>query len=167
MNKATGPDGISARTLKETADVVASPLCSIFNQSLWFSTANVTPIYKKGDRSKPENYRRISRTRITSKVIEHIVTSHIMKFVEGNSLLYPKQHSFRTKLGCETQLVELVADISKELDNGKEVDLICLFPSVNAYRKINLKYINDGGSVRSSRDSYSWRRAWAGTSRPV
>ena len=122
MNKATGPDGISARTLKETADVVASPLCSIFNQSLWFSTANVTPIYKKGDRSKPENYRRISRTRITSKVIEHIVTSHIMKFVEGNSLLYPKQHSFRTKLSCETQLVELVADISKELDNGKEVD---------------------------------------------
>ena len=45
-----------------------------------------------------------------------------MKFVEGNSLLYPKQHSFRTKLSCETQLVELVADISKELDNGKEVD---------------------------------------------
>ena len=52
----------------------------------------------------------------------HIVTSHIMKFVEGNNLLYPKQHGFREKLSCEPQLVELVTDISKELDNGKEVD---------------------------------------------
>ena len=38
-----------------------------------------------------------------------------------------------------------------------------LFISISkSIQKINLKYINDGGSVRSSRDSYSWRRAWAG-----
>ena len=55
MNKATGPDGISARVLMATADVVADPLCHIFNQSLKFGTvtddwrhANKTPIYKKG-----------------------------------------------------------------------------------------------------------------------
>ena len=60
MNKATGPDGISARTLKETADAVADPplqhiqtdpFCNIFKQTLKFGTvpddwrhANVTPI---------------------------------------------------------------------------------------------------------------------------
>ena len=107
MNKLTGPDGISAQILKETANVVAGALCNIFNQSLNFGTvpndwrhANVTQIYKKGDRSKPENYRPINLTCIASKVMKHIVTSHIMKFVEGNNLLYPKQHGFRAKLSC-------------------------------------------------------------------
>ena len=143
MNKATGPDGISARVLMATADVVADPLCHIFNQSLKFGTvtddwrhANITPIYKKGDRSKPENYRPISLTCIASKVMEHIVTSHIIKFVEGNYLPYKKQHSCRAKLSCETQLVELVADISKELDNGKEADA-CLLDFSKAFDKVS------------------------------
>ena len=112
---------------------MAGALCNIFNQSLNFGTvpndwrhANVTPIYKKGDRSKPENYRPINLTCIASKVMKHIVTSHIMKFVEGNNLLYPKQHGFRAKLSCVKQLVELVADISMEMDNGKEVDACLL-----------------------------------------
>ena len=143
MNKASGPDGISAPVLKEIADVVAGPLCNIFNQSLKFGTvpdnwrhANITPIYKKGDRSKPENYRPISLTCIASKVMEHIVTSHIMKFVEGNNLLYPKQHGFRAKLSCETQLVELVTDIFKEHDNGKEVDE-CLLDFSKAFDNVS------------------------------
>ena len=72
---------------------------------------NRTPIYKKGDHSNSKNYRLISLTCIASKVMEHIVTSHIMKFVEGNSLPYLKQHGFEAKLSCETQLVKLVADI--------------------------------------------------------
>ena len=80
MNKPTGPDDISAQILKATADVVMGPLCNIFNQSLNFGTvpndwrhANVTPIYKNGDSSKPENYRPINLTCIASKVMKHIV----------------------------------------------------------------------------------------------
>ena len=142
-NKASGPDNISARILKETADIVAGPLCHIFNQSLRLSTvpndwrhANVTPIFKKGDKSKPENYRPISLTCIASKVLEHIVTSHIMKFMERNNILFPQQHGFRSKLSCETQLVELVCDISKELDAGQEVDA-CLLDFSKAFDKVN------------------------------
>ena len=59
-----------------------------------------------------------------------------MKFEEGNNLLYPKQHGFRAKLSCETQLVELVADISKELYNGKEVDA-CLLDFSKAFDKVS------------------------------
>ena len=51
-------------------------------------------------------------------------------------MLYPKQHGFRAKLNCETQLVELVADISKELDNGKEVDA-CLLNFSKAFDKVS------------------------------
>jgi hypothetical protein len=128
-NKASGPDGISARVLKEAASELAGPLCNIFNMSLQYCSvpddwrhANVTPIFKNGDRSKPQNYRPISFTCIASKLMEHIVTSHMMKYIEGNKMLHPQQHGFRAKLSCETQLVELISDISKDLDAGKEVD---------------------------------------------
>ncbi len=54
-NKATGPDGIPPRILKECAYQIASSLCLLLNQSLQLSTlpeewklANIIPIYKKG-----------------------------------------------------------------------------------------------------------------------
>lgn len=141
--KATGPDGISARVMKEMAAVLAGPLCNIFNMSLEHSSvpddwrhANVTPIFKKGDRCKPENYRPISLTCIASKIMEHIVTSHMMKYIERNNILHPKQHGFRARLSCETQLVELVSDISAELDAGREVDA-CLLDFSKAFDKVN------------------------------
>ena len=63
-NKATGPDGIPPRLLKETAHQIAPSLCSLFNQSLssgslpdeW-KLANIIPIYKKGKKTHVENYR--------------------------------------------------------------------------------------------------------------
>ena len=52
--------------------------------------------------------------------------------MEGNNVLFPQQHGFRSKLSCETQLVELVADILKHLDDGKEVDA-CLLDFSKAF----------------------------------
>ena len=162
-NKATGPDELSARVLKETADIVAGPLCDIFNQSLKFSSvpddwklANVTPIFKKGDRCKPENYRPISLTCIASKIMEHVVTSHLMKYIEGNNLLFPQQHGFRSKLSCETQLVELVADISKHLDDGKEVDA-CLLDFSKAFDKVcHVKLLHKMKTIGVSDQLVDW-----------
>jgi len=55
--KAAGIDGIHPRILKETAEILAAPLASLFKKSLdtgeipedWKS-ANITPIHKKGPR---------------------------------------------------------------------------------------------------------------------
>jgi hypothetical protein len=66
VNKATGPDGISPRLLKETAHQIAPSLSTLFNRSLdsgslpeeW-KLANI-PVFKKGDKSFIENYRPIS-----------------------------------------------------------------------------------------------------------
>jgi hypothetical protein len=66
-NKATGPDGIPAKLLTETSHQIAPFLCWLFNQSLQsgFLTeecklANVTPVFKKGDKSCVESHRPIS-----------------------------------------------------------------------------------------------------------
>jgi hypothetical protein len=59
-NKASGPDGVSNRILRETASVIKFPLCSLFNQSLQtckipftWKKANVCAVFKKGDPSVP------------------------------------------------------------------------------------------------------------------
>ena len=56
-HKATGPDGISNKILKETAEQVAPSLCLLFNLSLrsgslpddW-KISNIVPVFKKGKR---------------------------------------------------------------------------------------------------------------------
>ena len=79
-NKATGPDNIPVRLLKETVDVIASSLCNLFNKSIrlgkfpteW-KTANVCPIHKKDNKQHAENYRPISLLSVVSKVMERCV----------------------------------------------------------------------------------------------
>ena len=86
QNKATGPDELPARVLKETAEQRAPIITHIFQQSYntgklpndWLQ-ALVTPIHKKSLKSDPANYRPISLTCIICKVMEHIIVSNIMK----------------------------------------------------------------------------------------
>ena len=60
-------------------------------------TANVSPLFKKGDRTKPANYRPISLTCILCKTLEHIVTYNLVKHFTSNNILYDLWHGFREK----------------------------------------------------------------------
>jgi ribonuclease P/MRP protein subunit RPP40 len=88
--------------------------------------ANVAPVYKKGARSDPANYRPISLTCILCKTLEHIVSSSITKHFTKNDMFYELQHGFREKRSCQTQLLMLVDDILKSLTLKSQVDLILL-----------------------------------------
>jgi len=111
-HKAMGPDQLSTRFLREMATSITPSLTLIFQTSLergtvpddW-KTAHVTPIFKKGDKSKPSNYRPVSLTSICCKTLEHIIFSHLMKFSESHNILSDKQHGFRKKRSCESQLI--------------------------------------------------------------
>ena len=81
--KASGPDGIPNRVLKALAPSIAFPLCHIFNMSFTtgifpcaWKTAKVIPVYKKGSRHVPANYRLISLLPCVSKVCERIFYDH-------------------------------------------------------------------------------------------
>lgn len=131
--KAHGPDQIQPRILKELHIQIAPILQVIFSKSLitgeipidW-KNANVTPIYKKGAKSDPNNYRPISLTCICSKIMEHIIVSNIMNYADRNKILTSKQHGFRSKLSCETQLLSLIQELHENLNNGSQTDLIFL-----------------------------------------
>ena len=131
--KATGQDSISAHVLKTYATEIAPVLTFIFQQSLssgyvptdW-RLANITPIFKKGDKSTPSNYRPVSITPICSKLIEHIIFSNVMDHYENNNVLVDVQHGFRPGRSCETQLLITAQDLSKSLDNKEQVDTVVL-----------------------------------------
>jgi len=88
--------------------------------------ANITPEFKKGDRSQPSNYQPISLTSIVSKIFEHILSSHITKHMEMNNILHQQQYGFRCNRSCETQLISLFQDLSLNYDNDIQTDLIFL-----------------------------------------
>ena len=81
-HKATGPDNISAHLLHILSRQLAPFLTRLFQFSLdsgtvptYWKTANIIPIFKKGDRHKPSNYRPVSLTSICCKLLEHILYS--------------------------------------------------------------------------------------------
>ena len=136
-------DDIKPLVLKELRKEITPVIQVIFERSLetgqlpkdWTS-ARVSPLFKKGDKSDPANYRPISLTCILCKVMEHIVASNLSQHLNRNNVLYGLQHGFREKRSCETQLIELVEELSRKLSNGHQVDLVLLDFS-KAFDKVN------------------------------
>ncbi|CAH1259285.1 Hypp2230 [Branchiostoma lanceolatum] len=143
--KASGPDGISPRILKEPCEELADPLTRIFQKSLQERTvpddwrhANVAPIFKKGQRYDKANYRPISLTCICSKIMEHIVCSNLMKHAEHHNLFYKLQNGFRPGRSCETQLLESIHEVTTNMQNGLQTD-VCVLDFSKAFDKVGHK----------------------------
>ena len=154
-NKAAGPDGIPPRLLKEMAYQMAPLLTFIFQSSLdqgqlpqdWKS-ANITPIYKKGNRTDPANYRPISLTSTCSKILEHIIYSFVSTHLSNYNILSTNQHGFRTGRSCDTQLLGAINDFHHSLDSGTHIDALFLdftkaFDKVS-HRKLCYKLLRYG-----------------------
>ena len=84
------------------------------------------PIFKKGDKHQASNYRPVSLTSITCKLLEHIIHSSIVKHFDKHKILCDNQHGFRKKRSCETQLLSTVQEIASSTAKGKQVDVILL-----------------------------------------
>ena len=132
-HKAAGPDQLSPMVLKSLAKSIAPTLQLIFQRSLdtgvvpqdW-KQANVVPVYKKGNKSDPSNYRPISLTCVCSKLLEHVLASNIMLHLETHNILKDCQHGFRSKRSCETQLIEFIDQIHQNLAARQRVDAIVM-----------------------------------------
>ena len=130
---APGPDTVNPRMLKECAELVSQPLLMIFTGSLssgylpkdW-RRANITPIFKKGCRTDPLNYRPVSLTSVVSKVLEKLIREKIVMFLESTDYFSTNQHGFRSGKSCLTQMLEYLNDIEDIVDEGNCADAIYL-----------------------------------------
>ena len=121
----SGIDNISTVLLKKCSTEISEPLQYIFNCSFeqgevptCLKIARVVPVYKSGDKTKVSNYRPISILPALSKVIEKLVHSRLLNFLNKSNVLHPNQFGFRNKLSTQMALIELVDKISSSIDDG-------------------------------------------------
>ena len=131
--KATGPDDVPARILKMGAAEIGPALTTIFRRSLELGSlpsdwrcANISPVFKKGDRTKPSNYRPVSLTSICCKVMEHVIHSNVMHLLDHHDILTDKQHGFRRNRSCESQLILTTHDFVETLDQRGQTDVVIM-----------------------------------------
>ena len=72
------------------------------------------------------NYRPVSLTCVSCKLLEHVLCSQIRDFLDKHGIITPYQHGFRQKLSCESQLLVTTHDLLKRLDKRDEVDIAIL-----------------------------------------
>ena len=130
---APGPDGITPQLLQELAEEIAPALVIIFTKSMdegvvppGWKDANVTPIFKKGSKSTPSNYRPVSLTAVVCKVMESLIRDEITEHLNVNKLLKDSQHGFMRGRSCATNLLEFLEKATTVVDGGGNFDIIYL-----------------------------------------
>ena len=133
ISKDAGPDGIRPRVLKELSSELAPIFTLLFQASIHqqslpdiWKHANVNPIHKKADKTNPSNYRPVSLTCISCKLLEHIICSSLMQHLTRHNILYLLQHGFREKRSCKSQLLEFVHDIAFNVQKGHQNDVVVM-----------------------------------------
>ena len=141
-NSAPGPDGITNKILKEAKNELAHPLEILFRRSLdegkipedW-REANITAIFKKGERADPGNYRPVNLTSGPCKTMEIVVKGEIDKHSEENGCIENSQHGFRRGRSPQTNLIEFMNVTTKWIDEGRSFDIV-YFDFQKAFDKV-------------------------------
>ena len=167
IDKATGPDGVSNRLLKLTARSITSSLTMLFNKIVTTGTfprlwkeANVTPIYKKGDRQNKKNYRPVSLLSTVGKTLERIIFNKMYSYCESNGHLTWRNSGYRKRDSTINQLTYIVNNIYKSLDNNEDNCLVFLDQSRAFDRifhdglKLKLSGIGINGALYNLLSSY-------------
>ena len=131
VDKSPGMDKVHPRLLRETATTISAPLQILFNASLrvqeipeeW-KKAQISAIFKKGDKSQDGNYRPVSLTSVVCKVMESLVREHIINHMKNNSLFSDKQYGFISGRSTTLQLLEVLDKWTEAIDKGYKIDCV-------------------------------------------
>ena len=130
-SSAAGPDGLPAMFFKRCAPQLSVPLQTLFSRSLregrlpaeW-KLSKIIPVFKKGSRSDPGNYRPVALTCIACKLMERILKDVLTAHLESNGLITRHQHGFRFGRSTQTALLESLNDWTRSVDRGHSVDVV-------------------------------------------
>ena len=157
-------DEIPGRLLREGAPWLAEPITKLFTMSLQsgflprdWRRANVTTVFKRGNKHSPSNYHPITLTSVVVKCLERLVHVRITEFLDA---LNCHQHGFRKGHSCQTQLLATAHEWAKSLDRGVSTHVIYLdfskaFDSVRHQRVLmKLDCMGDRGNLLRWIDAY-------------
>ena len=123
-NKAIGHDLIPARAVKDSAEVLCDPYCTLFNYILdvgkipkeW-KKGEITPVYKKDCSLSKDNYRPLTILQSLSKVFETLIHSRVSPWFRN--ILHKFMFAYRKHHGCDTVLLSLPEEWQKDWTIGK------------------------------------------------
>ncbi|KAF2363294.1 Reverse transcriptase domain [Trinorchestia longiramus] len=123
-------------------------------------SANVTPIFKKGNKQIPNNYRPISLTSVISKTIKRLLKIRITKHPNDQNLINDTQHGFREKRSCLTNLLDFFGEVNCIYNRAKAADLVYL-DFQKAFDKVPHERLMAKVEAHGIRGNYSrWIRNW-------
>ena len=140
---ATGYDNILMSSIKDTIDLISSPLMHLINLSIrsgivphQLKIARVIPLYKSGERDIFTNYRSVYVLPAFSKFWERVVYNRLLKFLNKYNILSDSQYGFRKNNSTAYALTYLYDKISSAIDNkeitvGIFIDLSKAFDTVD------------------------------------
>jgi len=125
------PDGFPALFLKSICREIAIPLSALFEMSMTtgkipkiWKTAKVCPVYKKGLHSLPSNYRPISLTCISCKVMERMIADSVMNYLNSHNLITKEQFGFLSRKSTCTQLLATLNEWTKAANARNRIDAV-------------------------------------------
>nr|CAD2191684.1 unnamed protein product [Meloidogyne enterolobii]CAD2207719.1 unnamed protein product [Meloidogyne enterolobii] len=127
----TSPDNINYKILKIVLPSIAPFLSEIFRISLdsgilpdiWKESI-IIPLFKKGEKSNPENYRPIALTCAICRVMEMVLNKYIVQFLLDNNLFSKDQYGFIKNRSTTTQLITTLEDWYDAIMGKKNIDCI-------------------------------------------
>ena len=142
-SKASGPDEVETRFLKECAPEMAPILCKLFQKSIahgevpsQWKEAHIVPIHKKGSRAVMANFRPVALTSVVCKVMEKIICAAIIAFLTIHDLISHQQHGFIKGRSCQTNILLCLEKWTQMVDDGKCVD-VAYFDYAKAFDKVS------------------------------
>ena len=88
-----------------------------------WKTANVTPIFKTGNRQRVENYRPVSLTSLLGKACETVIRDAILDHLDRHQLIADSQHGFRRGGSCLSNLLQFLDAVTGSLDRNNCIDV--------------------------------------------
>ena len=142
--------GMDRKLLYISRNEIAPSLCFIYNQSINFSVvhsdfkkARVTPVFKEGKDcciDNPSDYRPISIICHIAKILERLIKTQLMSYLDENHLISPDQSAYLKNHSTQTSLHRVLDDIYESINEG-EFAAACVFDISKCFDTINHKHL--------------------------
>ena len=116
------------------AATIISPYLQYFNDFFFkngifpesCTLAKVIPLYKKGNKLDPNNYRPISILTCFFKILERLIYNRLQQFLKKHSVIYKSQYGFQKSISTEYAVLDIVSKAFENINQNLFTGLIFL-----------------------------------------